>query len=151
MRLSPITYLLGCLMLTVAAVGFAAAGDFRRRLRLKRLAEEARMHFSPSDRFNLAAAVAERFPVVGVADPKVSDLLYCRREQCQGYVFRFEYTVGVTGPKFRRRVIAGFVESREAGGAAGELVIAPLGPLDTQYRNVISRLRLDAPVSPVPA
>lgn len=138
---SPTTYLLACLIITAAALGVYIVTDALRRAKLKRLAEQSEMHFSPIDRFKLAAEVARRFPVVGAADPKVSDLLYSRRDDRVWYVFRFEYTVGVTGPKLRRRAVVGFIEPRDRdGGEATKLVIAQPGEVVGQYKEVLQAL-----------
>lgn len=156
--MSPLTYLAACLAVTLVAVVIDAAGDARRRAALRRLAAAHGMHFAPGDRFNLAARVAATFPVVGAACPKVSDVIYGRRDDRYYYAFRFDYTVGVTHRPARRRAIVGFAEPRQATGGhdpapdaspprSSPLMVAdPAGrPVVEQYRQAIADLLPAAP------
>ena len=103
------------------------------------------MHYAPGDRFNLAAAVASRFPTTGIADPAISDVLYCRRASRYFYVFRFEYTVGAMGPRRRRRAIVGFIEPRDAEhqGAVTLQVAAESGSEESRYRSLLGSCGVD--------
>lgn len=139
--MTPAIYLGLCLLVTAVAVCVYGVTNARRRATLRQLADRREMHFAAGDRFNLATQVARRFPVVGVAQPTISDVLYCRRDDRYCYVFRFDYTVGTIGTQRRRKSIVGYTEPKDGGGPSG-LIIAPDGPeLVEQYQDVIAQLR----------
>ncbi len=71
------------------------------------------MHFSPRDQFDLAARVAERFPVPGAAELRVSDLIYGSDGTMYRYLFSAEYTTGVIYAKHRHLRVATFSEPKE--------------------------------------
>jgi hypothetical protein len=138
-----VLFLLACLAVTLVAMTAHGARTFARRRALARLAAARDMHFAAGDRFNLAADVARQFPVLGAASPSVSDLLYGRRGGWHCYAFRFEYTVGVTGPRSRRRAVVGFVEPRDARAPRGAIGLVRADarlPETRQYEQVLERL-----------
>lgn len=145
--MSPVTYVLICLGVTLLAWVIDQADDWRRRAALRRLAEAGGMHFAPGDRFNLAGRIASVFPVVGAAAPRVGDVLYGRRDDRYYYVFRFDYTVGGAARPQRRRAVVGFSEPRQRCEAepgsthdAASLQVADMTlPLIEQYRTMIRR------------
>jgi len=141
--MSPLFFFFACVIVTAGAMGAYAITDARRRLRLRELARTCDMHFAAADRFNQAAAVASRFPAIAPADPAISDVLYCRRSERYWYVFRFDYTIGVTGPKLRRKAVVAFTESCDgAEGNPTPLLIAPPDvDLADQYRGLVEKLR----------
>ncbi|HRK30205.1 MAG TPA: hypothetical protein PLD59_03925 [Tepidisphaeraceae bacterium] len=140
MTVSPVALLFTVLLLTGLAVGGYAVADFRRHRRLRAMAAALEMHFAANDRFDLAATVARRFPVVAPADPLITDLIYCRRDRRYLYVFRFDYTIGVTGPKRRRRAIVGFSEPCDAPGEPSSLYIDKSSdPLEQRYRSLVEK------------
>jgi hypothetical protein len=141
--MSPLMFFFACVGVTLAAMAVYAVADFRRRAELRELARSLEMHFSPGDRFNQAAEVARRFPAVAPADPTITDVLYCRRSQRYCYVFRLDYTIGVTGPKLRRKAIVGFTEpcDGEPGEPSALAIADNAGTLVEQYRGLVERLR----------
>lgn len=134
--MSPVMFL----VLTVAVTGVAAAAQAihssRRRAAMRALAAEHGLHYSPGDRFGLAARVAERFPVPGVAAVAVSQLIYGIRGERYRYVFLTEYTQGVVRTKKRlRRVVALSEPRNQSQPICAELTLAPENlPLIEQYR-----------------
>jgi hypothetical protein len=125
--MSPLEFL--ALMLSITAIAAAAQWVLRRRqvTALRRLAAEWRMHYSPVDRFRIAAKIAPRLPVPGAAAVRVVDLLYGIEDRHYRYMFVTEYTTGVIRTKTGIRRVATFVEPRDPdkNGAALELVMAP--------------------------
>jgi hypothetical protein len=162
---TPIVFLISCLILSGAAFAIDFAGDARRRATLRRLADEREMHFAAGDRFNLARRVWAAFPVVGAASPKVADVLYGRRDDRYHYVFRFDYTIGGTSRPRRCRAIVAFSEPRDraaAGPANAESMKLHIAdgdlPLSEQYRRAIESVGYiseptpkSPPETPVPA
>ena len=140
--MSPLVYLISCLAVSVAAFWIDWVDDARLRSRLRAVAQRFGLHFFPGDRFNFAGDIARRFPVPGVADPEVNDLVYGRRDDRYFYVFRFDYTVGVTDRKQRRRAIVAFTESahREARQTGELLTAEPAGAIVTQYETLLERI-----------
>ena len=102
--------------------------------KLTALAREWRMHYAPDDRFNLAARVAERLPLVGAADVRIVDLIYGSEQGTRRYVFCAHYTRGVVRGKCRQKCVASLSECKEKWSA---LKIAP-GELSLveQYRRL---------------
>lgn len=111
----------------------------RRHARLKRLAGEWGMQFCPDDCFRLTLRVAESFPVCGVSDMRVVDLVYGQDGGSHRYIFTAEYTEGVVRTKRRIRRVAMVVESRGRNSSDREtcIVLAPSErSLLDQYRHV---------------
>lgn len=104
------------LLVTTGALAFQMHARSRRAARLRALAAHAGMHYSPVDRFGLGPRVARHFPVAGVADVRVSDLLYRSDDGGHRYVFVVDYTRGVLGAKRRLRAVARMTEPRPLPG-----------------------------------
>ena len=107
------------LLVTTGALAFQMHARSRRAARLRALAARAGMHYSPVDRFGLGPRVARHFPVAGVADVRVSDLLYRSDDGGHRYVFVVDYTRGVLGAKRRLRAVARMTEPRPSGWGSG--------------------------------
>jgi len=140
MTLTPSEFLAVMLVITGAAAVAQLIVRQRRVAQLRALAEEWRMHFSATDRFQLAPRVAPRLPVPGAAAVRVSDLLYGIERENYRYVFCTEYTTGVLRTKTGIRRIATFVEPRDGSGApaCASLLFAPqVLPLIEQYRHLL--------------
>ena len=104
------------LLITAGALAEQMRARARRARRLRELASRERMHYSPVDRFGLGPRVAKHFPVAGVADVRVSDLLYRSDDGGHRYVFVVDYTRGVLGAKRRLRAVARMTEPRPVPG-----------------------------------
>jgi hypothetical protein len=143
MTLSPLEFLAIMLAITAAAGVIQAVVRRRRVDRLRALADEWRLHFSATDRFQLAPRVAARIPVPGAAAVRVRDLLYGIERQNYRYVFCTEYTTGVLRSKTGVRRVATFAEPRDGSGGApapAPLVFAPESlPLIEQYRHLLKQ------------
>ena len=137
----PTQLLVGVLLLTAGALAVHVRRRARRAATPRALAERTRMHYSPRDRFGLAARVARYFPVPGVADVRVSDLLYRSDEQGHRYVFTADHTRGVLGAKRRVRSVVLLVEPRTPPGhppAGPALRVAdPSSPVAEQYEAML--------------
>ena len=137
MTLTPSQFLLAVLLLTSGAA--IAQFLLRRRhiSRLRHLAQQRHMHFSPDDRFRLTARVVPLLPVPGAAAVRVRDLLYGVEGHTQRYIFCTEYTTGVLRTKTGIRRVARF--SERDGSAAPELVFADEHlSLMEQYEQMVS-------------
>ena len=140
MPLTPAQFLAVMLLITAGAAVAQVVIRQRRVSQLRALAEEWRMHFSATDRFQLAPRVAPRLPVPGAAAVRVSDLLYGIERENYRYVFCTEYTTGVLRTKTGNRRVATFAEPRDGSGAAATacLRFAPESlPLVEQYRHLL--------------
>ena len=65
--MTPLTFLLLVLFVTLAAAGGQWLFTRARRRRLRALAARWQMHYTPGDRFRLAPRVAARLPAAGAA------------------------------------------------------------------------------------
>ncbi|HZZ43798.1 MAG TPA: hypothetical protein VFE58_12745 [Tepidisphaeraceae bacterium] len=111
----------------------------KRSEQLRLLSESERMNYSRQDRFGFAARVARHFPVPGVADVRVSDLLYRSNDREQRYVFTVDYTRGVLGAKRRLRSVAIMTESSELGASAVVQLAEHKGTAVEQYRVLLGQ------------
>lgn len=127
MLITPIQFLLIMLLVTMLAGAAQGFTRLRQIARLRRLAAERNMHFSPSDRFKLAGRIAPLLPVSGAAAVRVVDLIYGIEQENYRYVFATEYTVGVLRTKTSVRRVATYCEPRTPGCAERtcDLVFAP--------------------------
>jgi hypothetical protein len=138
--MDPALFLILAIALTAAAVVAHAVLWRVRRARLRHLATECGMHYSPGDRFHLAQRVAPRIPCPGAADVRVIDLIYGLKGERFRYVFTAEYTEGVVGTKHRRRRVISMTEPKDR--TVREDVLPDLGlasdelPLIEQYRSL---------------
>jgi hypothetical protein len=138
----PTQLLVLMLLVTAGALAAQARARVRRAARLRALASREKAHYSPVDRFGLGPRVAKHFPVPGVADVRVSDLLYRSDERGHRYVFTVDYTRGVLGVKRRVRGVALMAESRSVAGreVPPEIKVADAvvgGSMFTQYEALL--------------
>jgi hypothetical protein len=136
----PLTFYASVLALTLVA--FVAHLYTRRRAarRFRQAAVEWRMHYSETDRFQLTARVAERFPVPGASDFAVYDLLYRQEDERRRYLFTVEYTRGVVRAKQRIRCVGLLSElrdSKEVGGWSTLTLATEKLPLIEQYQSLL--------------
>ena len=136
----------GLLSLAIAITALAAIAQRSVRIRwerrLRALAAEWGLNYSPRDQLRLGARVAAQFPIPGAANLRISDLIYGTEGARRRYVFTAEFTVGVVHRKRRMVRAAAFAESRQLSGEvgdsvdSGELTLAPADlPLLEQYRH----------------
>ena len=72
--ISPLHFLILSLLITILAVFIQRFIRWRDRRALQALARQWGMHYAPDDRFRIADAVAQRFPVPGAADVRVEQV-----------------------------------------------------------------------------
>jgi hypothetical protein len=137
--MTPHTFLLLVLSITLAAAGAEWVLTRGRRRRLRALAARWQMHYTPGDRFRLAPRVAARLPAVGAAAVTVKDLIYGIEADQYRYVFSAEYTVGTVRSQRRLRSVCTFAEprDRQTNPADFNLLVAPdTMPLTEQYEHL---------------
>jgi len=137
--MSPAYFLTITLAITAAALIAQFIVRHRRRIALRDLARAWDLHYSPGDRFRLAARVAERFPVPGAADMRVNDLIYGNEHDFYRYIFSAEYTEGVIRSKKRVRRVVTFTEPKGRSDATkwSSFVLADKQkPLIDQYKEL---------------
>jgi len=117
--MSPEYFLLLLIAVTLAAWLAHVVNRNRHQRRLRRLAAEWRMHYSPGDRFRLADRVAEKLPIPGAADVRVVDLIYGNEPAGYRYIFSAEFTRGVVRWKTRVRRVVSFSEPKDRTDANG--------------------------------
>ncbi len=124
--MSPTEFLVLAVILTVVVSAAAQMIERRRRGILRRLAASWHMHYTPFDRFRLAARVAARLPFPGAAAVRVKDLIYGLEGNQLRYIFVAEYTSGTIAAHSRRESVVTFAELRERQDVLPiELLIAP--------------------------
>jgi hypothetical protein len=137
-RLSPAFLFIGLLCVTavVWTLHRVMRHAFKRELRA--LASQWGMQYAQADLFNLAARVAADFPIVGVADLVVRDMIYATQGDRHRYVFTAEYTLGVIERHRREARAVTFCDPRDAGGhCATPIILAPEElPLIEQYKQL---------------
>jgi len=135
------------LFLIVATTALAAGLQYSQRQRyvrkLRKLATELQLNYSPSDRFRIAPRVALSLPIPGAAAVIVTDLLYAQEDRGYRYIFRTEYTIGVLRTKTAVRQVGTFCEPRDASAATDiKVLFAPESlPLVDQYRHLYKASR----------
>jgi hypothetical protein len=137
--MSPASFLALTIGITAAAMAAQMIVRHRRRSSLRELARVWDMHYSPGDRFRLAARVAERFPVPGASDVRVNDLIYGNEDELHRYIFSAEYTEGVIRSKKRVRRVVTFTEPKGRSDATkwSAFVLADKEkPLVDQYKEL---------------
>jgi hypothetical protein len=137
----PLSFLAAMLAVTISAL--AAHLLQRRRTATKRreLATQWGMRYSATDRFEITPRVVDRFPIPGVSDVLVTDLIYLPEPEQYRYLFTVEFTQGVVRTKKRVRRVATFCEPRDRACPQGwsQLVLAPQElSLADQYRHLMS-------------
>jgi len=140
--MSPTTFLLLMVAITVGAATLAIVADRARRAALRRLASSWHMHYTPSDRFRLAPRVASRLPVPGAAAVRVRDLIYGLEGDQLRYIFIVEYTAHTVSAQPRRQSVVTFVEARERREESPvQLWLAPEGmSVIEQYEHLRGRV-----------
>jgi hypothetical protein len=143
MMLTPAQFLFAILVFTATAAGVQFLLRRRHIARLRALAQQRHMHFSPDDRFRLTGRIVPLLPVPGAAAVRVRDLVYGVEGQTQRYVFCTEYTTGVLRTKTGIRRVARFSEPRD-GSSRPDLVFADEHlPLMDQYQQMLEEKRED--------
>lgn len=135
----PLTFLGSLVALTVLALVGQSLERRRLHHRMRKLAAEWRLQFSPVDRFQLAPHVRAHFPIPGASDVTIADLLYRQEQDVYRYFFTVEYTQGVIRTKQRVRRAAMIAEPRDRAGGTpwSPLVLAPDDlPLTDQYAHL---------------
>jgi hypothetical protein len=124
---SPLDFLALVLSVTAAAVVWQEVIARQIRAQLLQLAREWGMHYSPGDRFNMAAALAPRLPMPGASNVRVVDLIYGLEQGFYRYVCRVQYTTGVMRSKHRHGFVVAFREPRGSNrpGAWTSFTVAP--------------------------
>src|SRR5436853_7615596 len=92
---SPSVFFLSLLTLTAVIWILHRAMRHAHKKQLRNLASEWGMQYAQADLFNLAARVAADFPIVGVADLVVRDMIYATQGDRHRYLFTAEHTFGV--------------------------------------------------------
>jgi hypothetical protein len=92
--------------------------------RLSRIGHAHGMLHARADRFDLARRISERLPVPGAADVRVSDVLYCSRDNCYRYVFTVDYTIGLIHGHRRVRRVGSLLLPRSEAAAGPELILS---------------------------
>src|SRR5688500_12993643 len=93
--LPPAIFLISLLILTALVWTLHRVARHGHKRKLRELAAQWRMSYTPSDVFDLSARVASEFPIPGVADLRIRDMIYASQGDRHRYVFTAEYTLGV--------------------------------------------------------
>ncbi|HEX4123811.1 MAG TPA: hypothetical protein VHY37_03730 [Tepidisphaeraceae bacterium] len=128
---------------SAAAAAIDSASQLRRRAGLRALARKWQMHYSERDQLRLAPRVAEQFPIPGIANLQISDIIYARNDDVYRYVFTAQYTTGVIRTKHRPIRVASFVEPRDSRQPRCTIPIqlAPADmPLLEQYQSLANAM-----------
>ncbi|HEV8290735.1 MAG TPA: hypothetical protein VGP94_02375 [Tepidisphaeraceae bacterium] len=137
-KLSPAAFFISllCVMALVWILHRLTRHTHKKHLRA--LASQWGMQYAQRDLFNLAARVAAEFPIVGVADLVIRDMIYATQGDRHRYVFTAEYTTGVISGQRRETRAVTFCDPRDSGGqCATPLILAPEElPLIEQYRQL---------------
>jgi hypothetical protein len=139
MTWTPATSLVFLVGASAAAAIIDGYSGRRRRAELRALARRWQMHYSERDQLRLAARVAEQFPIPGIANLRISDIIYGRQNDVYRYVFTAQFTTGIIRTKHRPIRVASFVEPRDSRQPKCILPIqlAPAGkPLMEQYQSL---------------
>jgi hypothetical protein len=104
-------HLLGLAIVAVLGVWVADRWAYRTHVsRMRRIARELKVRYSPIDRFNLASRIGGQLPDVAAADVRVRDLMYRTTDASHDYVFTVTYSVGTASGVRRRRLVAAAAE-----------------------------------------
>jgi hypothetical protein len=129
--------------LALLVTGLSALGDFmirrRREARLRSLAAEWDMNYSPRDQFRLTQRIARIFPIPGAARIRIVNLIYGIDSDLYRYIFTAEYTTGIVTGKRRILRAGSFSEPRDRSGETPQttVTLAPGHlPLIEQYRRL---------------
>ena len=133
----PTQLLVILILLSAGALAFHLRARAKRAAQLRALAGARRMQYSPQDRFGLAPRVGKLFPTPGVADVRVTDLLYHSDEAGHRYVFTVDYTRGILGAKRRLRATALLTEPRDAAPVL-RLGVDDNRPISARYESLLA-------------
>ena len=138
----PLLFLVLICCVTLAAAIVHVILRRTRIVRLRKLAHEWQMHYTPDDRFRLGPRVAERLGVPGAAGVAIEHVIYASEGDSYRYYFTATYTTGVLKRKSDHRCVCTAAEKkeREPSTQMTPLVIAPEElPLVEQYRHLRER------------
>jgi len=138
----PVAFLALLLALTLAAWVIDGARRRRRSCILRARAAAWGMQFVPEDRFGLVARVAAVFPVPGIANLRVRDVMYLVEGDRHRFLFTAEYTQGVLRHQDRIRRAVAFCEPAARNAADTPACVALAGrdlPLAEQYQALRDR------------
>src|SRR5438045_3719783 len=123
---SPALFFFGLLGVTAAVWIIHRILRHGHKERLKQLASGWGMRYAQADPFNLASRVAGEFPIPGVADLRIRDMIYATQGDRHRYVFTAEYTMGVVDRHRREARAVTFCDPKEANGqCATPLILGP--------------------------
>ena len=89
-KFSPAVFFLSLLCITVTVWTIHRAMRHAHKKKLRELAGQWGMQYAQADLFNLAARVAAAFPIPGVADLLIRDMIYATQGDRHRYVFTAE-------------------------------------------------------------
>jgi hypothetical protein len=112
MPLSPLNFLLIVAAITIAAAALDLILAARHRRRLRALASQWRMHYTPDDRFQLTSRISARLPMPGAADVHVTDVIYASEGDNYRYFFTVTYTSGVLRRKTDHHSVCRVIETK---------------------------------------
>jgi len=137
-KFSPSVFFISLLCVTAVVWTLHRVMRHAHKKQLRALASQWGMQYAQADLFNLAARVAGQFPIPGVADLLVRDMIYATQGDRHRYVFTAEYTLGVIDRQRREERAVTFCDPRDSGGqCATPLILAPEElPLIEQYRQL---------------
>jgi hypothetical protein len=118
LQIDPAIFLISLLVITAFVWTLHRVMRHGHKKKLRELAAKWQMRYTPSDVFDLSARVASEFPIPGVADLKIRDMIYASQGDRHRYVFTAEYTLGVIERHRREARAATFCDPKD-GAAAG--------------------------------
>ena len=139
----PLTFLTAVIGVTIAAFVGQIFARSATAVKLRHLATKHGMQFAAADLFQITPHIAEKFPIPGVSDVRVMDVIYSRSEKSYRYVFTVEYTFGVVRTKRRIRRAGTVLESGEQGDPRhwSTLELSPETlPIEQQYAAMLAKL-----------
>src|SRR5438067_11832993 len=83
------------------------------RARIRHVAIQWKMHYTPDDRFQLGQRIVDKLPVPGAADVHVRDVIYASEGEAYRYFFTVEYTTGVLRRKVDHRRVCTLIELKD--------------------------------------
>src|SRR6185295_436573 len=93
--LSPSLFFLSLLSVTALVWILHRVMRHAHKKQLRALAGEWGMQYAQADLFKISARVAADFPITGVADLVIRDMIYATQGDGHRYIFTAEYTLGV--------------------------------------------------------
>lgn len=138
--MSPVMFLMLVGVATLAAGILNFVLQKRRSAQVRKLAQEWQMHYTPDDRFGLAARIAQQLGVAGVAQVRVADVIYGSEGEWYRYYFTVEYTIGVLRRHHDVRCACMTTERKERQGVR-EMGSPTVGPMELGLMEQYRRLR----------